>query len=383
MRLALVTLVTRNYLHYAHALGRSVKQHEPDLPLWVCIADDPGPDFQPAPEWDHWVLGKDLGIPQWRRFAFQYTPFELSCALKPFVMQHALDAGAEAVAFFDGDMQLHAPLVELRQWLAQQSIVLTPHAMRAQPDAAAAASDRGFLVSGAFNAGFLAARRSPAGEAFLAWWRGRLLRDCIEDTAGGMFVDQKWLDLVPGLFFPEVHISRHAGYNAGHWTLARVEAHEDAEGRLQLGGDPLVFFHYSGFAPSNPFLRGKGAQRLPRLQQMFAEYTELLDACGREKYSRQKCEFATLTDGTPIDPLWREAIRSDQPALAGIDDPFDVAKTPDLVRRFRALEEGMRKHRKVWRFARLEQRGASGKLKQFGKYVERMVRDLRDRRRAA
>ena len=61
-RTAIVTVVTHNYLHYALALSLSVKEHLPDAALFVCVADDPGPDFRPPEHWAGWLTIEDLEI---------------------------------------------------------------------------------------------------------------------------------------------------------------------------------------------------------------------------------------------------------------------------------------------------------------------------------
>ena len=43
-------------------------------------------------------------------------------------------------------------------------------------------------------------RNGAEGRRFAAWWRDRLHRFCWDDVPGGLFVDQRWCDLVPALF---------------------------------------------------------------------------------------------------------------------------------------------------------------------------------------
>ena len=82
-------------------------------------------------------------------------------------------------------------------------------------------------------------RNDATVERFIAWWSRRCYDKCIDDVRQGLFVDQRWLDLVPGLF-DGVHILRHAGYNVGHWGLThrRVEAHE---GGMRVNGSRWPF----------------------------------------------------------------------------------------------------------------------------------------------
>src|SRR5688572_27303677 len=133
---AIVTVVTRNYLHYAQALGLSVQEHCPNAHFFVCLADHPGESFRPPFACHGWLDASKLGIADWRRFAFQYTPFELSCALKPHALRELFAKGYERVAYCDSDMQLYGPLNELQTWLDTASLVLTPHAIQPIRDSA-------------------------------------------------------------------------------------------------------------------------------------------------------------------------------------------------------------------------------------------------------
>ena len=63
-------------------------------------------------------------------------------------------------------------------------------------------------------------RDRPAAHAFLRWWRERLRDHCRLDTAHGMFYDQRWLDLVPGLF-GDVGVLRDPAYDTAWWNVAQ------------------------------------------------------------------------------------------------------------------------------------------------------------------
>jgi hypothetical protein len=383
--IAVVSLVTRNYLHYARALAISVKESAPDVPVLMCVADDPGKDFRPPPEWDVYVQAKDLGIPQWRRFAFQYTPFELACALKPYVVEYALNRGHSRVAYLDGDMQVYSDMFELRQWLNQDSIVLTPHAHWSKMTPGDI-YEQLFLVAGAYNAGFFALRDSEVSRRFLAWWKARVAKHSIHDLPGGYFVDQKWLDLVPGMF-PEVRVCRHLGYNVGHWMLSYEPAVRQEQGRVTIDGDPLSIFHFSGFRSQFPELishhAGCTVATFPALAPLCDAYAKRLKSCGQHQYEQLGCEFDKLSDGTPIVPVWREIIRQDLPELAAVQDPFDVSANPGLVERLTLLGPKVKHARTVWRL-----KGTAvptkpiSKLKAFGKKLEKVLKFGRDCGRA-
>src|ERR671935_35916 len=61
-------------------------------------------------------------------------------------------------------------------------------------------SEMTFLQSGIFNLGFLGLSDTATTRRMLAWWQRRCAELCIVRVEDGLFVDQKWMDLVPVLF---------------------------------------------------------------------------------------------------------------------------------------------------------------------------------------
>jgi hypothetical protein len=358
-RRALVTVVTRNYIHFALALAESARIHQPDADFFICFAD------APLSDWQHHAIqieasaaeiqsfgAWELGIEPWRRMAFQYTPFELSCALKPFALQHVRDRGYTEIVYLDADMQLYRPLQAVFEALQTESIVLTPHLLRPYPDDGQQPGEDLFLIAGTFNAGLVAVRSDETGTAFLTWWAQRLRTQCHQDMSGSFYVDQKWLSLAPGLF-AGVHILRDPGYNAGHWTLPQFDLERSAAGEPSLGGRPLALFHFSGFSPGDPgtFLKFQSRLALAQvavLQALVSAYHAAVNRYDRQEIVRPDCEYDKLRDGTRIRPQWREAVRRGHACLAGEPDPFEAACTPASRAALADLEQRAVKWRKDW-----------------------------------
>lgn len=358
---AVVTVVTRNYLAYARALMLQAARHEPSADRFVVIVDRL-PDGRPADVAGQVIHGDELGIPDWRRYAFQYTPFELACAVKPWAIDHVLSVlGYGSVVYLDGDMGLYGPLAPAWEPLGAAAVVLTPHRLRPLPDDEGLPRDSHFLQCGVFNAGFVGVRHDDRGLAFVRWWKARLARQCVVDLAAGLFVDQKWLDLAPGLM-AGVRVLRHVGINAGHWTLSTAGWESRATGGVSttdvvIDGDPLVLFHFSGMTPDAPhrYLESQTRARVettPGLPRLVAAFHADVQAAGHAACRGWGCRFDHLSDGTRVDPAWREAIRRDHPVFADIVDPFDVAARPDLTARYRSIEAAARRWRLDWRLAR-------------------------------
>src|SRR6185295_17596714 len=144
--------------------------------------------------------------------------------------------------------------------LEQAQIVLTPH-LTGRLDDGRNPSELAILQSGSYNLGFIALNRSEETRRFVEWWQSKLLRDCVVDIPRGLFTDQKWIDLVPGMY-GGVAVERDPGWNVAYWNLNHRTVTRAADGSFHVDGRPLLFFHFSGFAP--------GAKLLSKHQDRFA-----------------------------------------------------------------------------------------------------------------
>ncbi|MDO8325092.1 MAG: hypothetical protein Q7T23_19390, partial [Phenylobacterium sp.] len=143
--------------------------------------------------------------------------------------------------------------------LARAPLVLTPHMTRplrgnANPN------DHVILTSGAYNLGFMAVRDEPQIEALLDWWAEKLEFDCRVDFAAGLFTDQKWMDLAPGLV-SDLALLRTPALNLAYWNLEGREVSRGADG-WRVDGESLGFSHFSGFDPARPELLSKHQDRI-------------------------------------------------------------------------------------------------------------------------
>ncbi len=391
-RRAIVTVVTRNYAHFGQVLMHSCHRFHPEADLFVCYADRPPDSWTEAVDGVQAIHGDELGIESWKRFAFQYTPFELSCALKPFVISEVLDRGYDEVAYLDGDMVIYGPLTEVFNAFEHDSIVLTPHLLKPLPVDGKRPDETAFLISGTFNAGFLAVRNDANTQSFILWWKQMCLRNCYVDLASSIFVDQKWLSLVPGMF-GGVHVLRHPGYNAGHWTLSQfgftsAAVSSVSESGVAVDGKPLVLFHFSGMTPSNAndYLTSQTRTSLnliPALQKIVVQYHRDLSAAGMSTCSDWGCEFDNLTDGSKIHLAWREAIRQQHKSFVKIADPFDTNRYPDLANSFAEIQPGAYKWRRDWRLKWPKEQGAAGQIRKANKRLQSFFKSLPLLRRSA
>ncbi len=310
---AIVTIVSNNYLHYARTLMQSVARQQPDAERYCIIVDtDLAPSRLLHDEFEAVPLTA-LGLPFGEEFMFQYTVLELNTAVKPWALQYLLERGHREVLYIDPDICLYQALSEVNTLLQDgASIVLTPHLLAPVTDA----SEPGELairMVGAYNLGFCAVSNQETTRQFLKWWQGKLARDCVNDIPNGVFVDQSWIDLVPGLF-AQVAILRHPGYNVAYWNLAQRPLSRSGDS-WHVNGQPLVFFHFSGLDPRQPHGLSKYQTRYtldsvgPQARQLVLEYCERVIGNGLEQYAAMPYGFAHFNDGSEISATTRSYYR--------------------------------------------------------------------------
>jgi hypothetical protein len=79
---------------------------------------------------------------------------------------------------------------------------------------------------------------------FLDWWSASCVALPRFENRGSLFVDQKFLDVVP-TYFEGVHILKHKGCNVSEWNEKRV-VREKLEDRIVLNSTyDLVFAHFA------------------------------------------------------------------------------------------------------------------------------------------
>ena len=327
MRLAVFTVCANRFVPHATVLLQSVSRFLPDGDRFLVLADEPhGAVTYPA---DCTVLpARGLGVPDFAGFSFRYDAMEFSAALKPFVFLHLLrDHGYSDCLYFDPDIELFGPLPTVTD--AQRgdaSLLLTPHLL-APIEGAEGADDLSVLRAGVYNLGFLGARATDEAFDVLAWWARWLRWQCVNDQPIGLFVDQKFVDLVPG-FAPGARILRDPTLNVAGWNVQQREFVPEAPGGPAVGGRPLGFFHYSGLAGSCADHAGGQPPAFPDgalpngLQRFVDSYAERLRAAGDGSIPRGSYAYGRFSSGTPIPAIARRMFRDDHPSWSG--DPFDT-----------------------------------------------------------
>ena len=237
------------------------------------------------------------------RMAMLYDVMEFATAVKPSLLKTLLARGAGAVTYFDPDIEIFRPLDDIDEVARRHSIVLTPHTLSPLPHDRRDPGERTLLLAGMFNLGFISV--SDSADAFLTWWQERVARAGHVDPKRGEFVDQRWVDFVPSLF--EHTALRDPTVNVAHWNLEsrRITVGDDG---YYVDGEPLRFFHFSGFDPDKPYLLSKFLGPEPKillsshpaLARLTREYADKLIKAGYREATKETYGFGNLTNGTPI-----------------------------------------------------------------------------------
>ena len=298
------TIASRNYLAYALTLMQSIAEHHRDAPRYLILADrdDGDPTFAAAPFTT--ISAEALALPDFDAFAFRYDIMEFATAIKPYAFAHLRRLHPRSgIVYLDPDVLLVQPLIEVEAAFAGGALaVLTPHLLEPIDDDRHP-GERAIMSSGTYNCGFVAIGPHSDADRLIDWWARRLEFGAFNDVAAGLFADQKWVDLVPGLF-PDVRILRDEGYNLAYWNLSQRPVLRRAD-QWYAGKRPLAFVHFSGVDVDRPAQFSKHQNRhtqstIGELLPLYQHYLDRLAANGHAQHRLKPYAFGKFTDGEPI-----------------------------------------------------------------------------------
>jgi hypothetical protein len=345
---AACTIVSPNYLAYARTLAVSYLAHHPGHRFFVLIVADLHDPTPFASEPFTAVLLPHLGVPNLRSVAFMYDILELNPNVKPTFMKHLLEAhGLDSLTYLDPDIFVYAPLDPVHAVLeAGGAAVLTPHMTTPVFDGRSP-SEQDILYNGTYNLGFLSVDHSPTSADLLKWWERRCLDLGFSEGRTGLFVDQKWMNLAPGLF-DRIAILRDPGCNMAYWNLherALIDSPSNTAPSVTSTepnralratsapsasecAHPLRFFHFSGITLTDPASLSKNTDRFsladrPDLHALFAAYKAAVLANKDATLEALPYGYDTLSDGTPLNRLARRLYAAHAHQWPN-QDPFDA-----------------------------------------------------------
>lgn len=273
------------------------------------------------------TMVEELPLPRTREFLFRYGIMELNTAVKPYMFRHLRKQDYDRIIYLDPDILVIDRLVDVENLLdAGATAIVTPH-LTAPLNDARHPGDFEIMRAGAYNLGFIALNSLPASDAFITWWEEKLEYGAASDPDRGLFTDQKWVDLAPGMF-GGFAILRDAGYNVAYWNLPHRSISRNGNAWF-ADSRPLRFFHFSGFDPLNPEPFSKHQDRftirtIGSARELALHYAELVLSHGLRESRAKPYAFGYFTNGIAIPDSIKALYRKDPDFRKRIGkDPFE------------------------------------------------------------
>ncbi|MBC8078375.1 MAG: methyltransferase domain-containing protein [Chloroflexales bacterium] len=324
-KLAVGTVVAKNYLAVARVLAQSFQQFHPDIPFFVALADEPEGRFDPRDEPFHLLTLAELALPDLERMRFRYTRQQLIIATKPFLLSALLGRGFAHAIALDADMLVLDDLTPLFDRVRQHALALTPHLLEPPADALRIGRELNILQSGIFNGGFVGITNQAEARHFLSWWQERVAEHCHHAVGEGMYYDQRWLDFAP-TFVADCHVVRDPAYNVAYWNLPERQLHFDGE-RAMVAGQPCRFFHFSGYDYERPdaptrYNRALTFDQFGTAARLFTRYQGLLEAANHPQTSTWPYAYDRFHNGVAIPDVARRLYAALGAGQNAFGDPF-------------------------------------------------------------
>ena len=329
------TIIAKNYVAQARVLARSFADHHPEGRCFALVIDEFEGYLEPAAEPFALLTPEQIGCREFQEMALRYDVLELSTAVKPWLLRHLLREGSAAITYLDPDIRVYSSLERLDELAREHGVVLTPHNTEPLPDDGERPNQIDILLAGVYNLGYVSVGAGAETDKLLDWWRQRLLNDCRVDPLNGYFVDQRWFDLAPGLVSDHA-IVREPQYNTAYWNIHSRRLERDG-GQYTVDGQPLAFFHFSGFDPQLPDLLSRHQSRVtlsgnPALARICSEYARETIAAGYLEAKDWPYTYSMLPSGVELSHRLRKlhAIATERGEVEG--SPFTQEGNESFMR---------------------------------------------------
>jgi hypothetical protein len=283
LKVTFFTICSNNYLGQAKTLGDSIVKYYPDAKFVIGLVDHKDDKIDYSFFNGMEILTFDsLGFSVFEEMLQRYNVIEFNTAVKPYYFDYLWNnyGKSSPIIYLDPDILIYRPLDHVLDALNYNSIILTP--MFCKVPLKTSLDELVALRHGMFNLGFIAIKYTEQSKRFIEWWKERLRTHCLIDKPRGIFVDQKWIDLVP-LLFEEVYILKHLGYNMAWWNFSERKIIDfGTHFSVNSEDQSLYFFHFSGFKPESNSITGRSSEKQfsyefrPELDRLGKEYEKLL-----------------------------------------------------------------------------------------------------------
>jgi glycosyltransferase involved in cell wall biosynthesis len=320
---ALALIATRNYIPYAKVTASTFATHHPEFQIFLLLVDGEPADAALFKEGNA-VLLNDLGVPQAGFYAAKFTASELANSLKPVFLQY-LAAFVDTVVYLDCDIGVFSRLTEMLDALSTHDLILVPHMLTPPP------RPEQFWVhptradtfnAGLINAGSFAMNLSRC-EAFLQFWREANLAPGAFFEGAGFQTDQQYLNWAL-VNVSGVYVLRSTRYNVAYWNLherdLRCVRTAGSTPHYEVDGNPLGFFHFSGYDINNRFCLSRHDGRhsvynLPAVAEILGWYSDTVLGSDLAELLTEQYQFDRLANGYVPTKLVREILKRYEAAI--------------------------------------------------------------------
>ena len=262
------SVATNNYLHYALAFYTSLQRSNPGVAFTLfTLGDIHASDSlylkNQCPSLTIVRIEEILSPTSFARYVANYTPFEVSCAVRGICHQFINDTTSyEAWLMLDLDTAIVYSLESTIAILENTSIFLTAHCSLPVALDDAIPFEKNLLVNGLYNGGVVGFRRSNETTLALSWLASRLehysessrarIAEGLDRKDDCFFVDQLWLNLLPLYFSSSTYISSDPCHNLGHWNLWQGKLTRGTTNHEYFFDERnVVILHFSGLPKDN------------------------------------------------------------------------------------------------------------------------------------
>jgi hypothetical protein len=243
------TLFDGNYTPNFLALYDSLVSHSGSFKIYAFCMDDKSYDYlldDPLNSEGKIVVISIAQLkehfPQLEGLVKQRSVVEFYFSCSPFITTYVFDKEQSAthVTYLDADLLFFDSPEHIFEEIAECSVGIIAHKFYGWGER--------YLKYGKYNVGWVTFKNDTNGRACLKSW----LDDCEEwcydyyDEIGQRFGDQKYLDKW-GHDFSGIKVISQKGANVAPWNAGRYKVSTNAEGKIYIDEDPLVFYHYASF----------------------------------------------------------------------------------------------------------------------------------------
>lgn len=356
------TIISSNYLPFARTMVKSYRKYHSEGRFFVLVLDKPkDTDFSSEP-WET-VFAEELGMgEELHALRMLYDAYEMSMSLRPALLLYLMkQKNAEQIVFLDSDLYFIGKLENTEELFQKHALSLCVSIRKPLPDDGNRPLDDDFILAGSLNGGCVFCKKCDESITVMEWLDRTLRKKGYYRPHEGFFGDQKWLDLLPS-FCETLGILKKPGWNASYWNLH--ERPLTKKGSTYFAdGDPIAFFHFSGFRPHDPSVISTHQNRYtideqPVFAMLADEYRKELLADGYDEWSKKSYGFNAFENGVTISNVIRRAYeeidgrkRFPYPHLSGVGSFQEW-----LNFKYRKNSPATNLHMSIWRLS-LEARG--------------------------